>query len=93
MIVATDTPLGTRYRQLETLRQYAEDRLVEAGEIDAVRDRHLAWAGNRRLSFKEASWTGKEEESIRRYVAEIDNLRAAVRYAVAQQVGISRPTR
>ena len=74
MVVATDTPLGTRYRQLETLRQYAEDRLVEAGEIDRVRDRHLAWAGNRRLSYKEASWTANEEESFRRYVAEIDNL-------------------
>ena len=83
MVVATDTPLGTRYRQLETLRQYAEDRLVEAGEIDRVRDRHLAWAGNRRLSYKEASWTANEEESFRRYVAEIDNLRAAVHYAVA----------
>ncbi len=83
MVVATDTPLGTRYRQLETLRQYAEDRLVEADEIDRVRDRHLAWAGNRRLSYKEAIWTAHEEESFRRYVAEIDNLRAAVRYAVA----------
>ena len=83
MVVATATPLGTRYRQLETLRQYAEDRLVEADEIDRVRDRHLEWAGNRRLSYKEASWTANEEESFRRYVAEIDNLRAAVRYAVA----------
>ena len=26
-----------RYRMLETVRQYAHDRLVEAGEIDGVR--------------------------------------------------------
>jgi non-specific serine/threonine protein kinase len=31
-----------RYRMLETVRQYAEDRLNESGESNAVRDRHLA---------------------------------------------------
>ena len=31
-----------RYRMLETVRQYALQRLLEAGEMDRVRDRHLA---------------------------------------------------
>src|SRR5439155_1377906 len=31
-----------RYRLLETMRQYASDRLVESGEAIAARDRHLA---------------------------------------------------
>ena len=31
----------TRYRLLEPLRQFAEDRLAERGEADATRDRHL----------------------------------------------------
>src|SRR5207302_843893 len=30
-----------RYRLLETVRQYARDRLLEAGEAAAVRRRHL----------------------------------------------------
>ncbi|SEG93757.1 Predicted ATPase [Nonomuraea solani] len=30
-----------RYRLLETIRQYAADRLAEAGEADRLRDRHL----------------------------------------------------
>ncbi|MEV0378611.1 LuxR C-terminal-related transcriptional regulator [Nonomuraea sp. NPDC050643] len=30
-----------RYRLLETIRQYAADRLTEAGEADRLRDRHL----------------------------------------------------
>ena len=34
----------TRYRLLETLRQYGRDRLREASEATAVRDAHLAWA-------------------------------------------------
>ena len=30
-----------RYRLLETVRQYARDRLLEAGEGEVVRSRHL----------------------------------------------------
>ena len=43
MVAPTATELGTRYRQLETLRQFAEERLVERGALGEVRDRHLAW--------------------------------------------------
>lgn len=32
---------GTRYRMLETVRQYAQERLDESGEGDATRTRHL----------------------------------------------------
>jgi predicted ATPase len=32
-----------RYRLLETLRQYGQDRLAESGEADAIRDRHFAY--------------------------------------------------
>jgi predicted ATPase len=32
-----------RYRMLETVRQYAEERLRAQGEAEAVRDHHLAW--------------------------------------------------
>lgn len=31
-----------RYRQLETVRQYATARLADASEVDRLRDRHLA---------------------------------------------------
>jgi predicted ATPase/DNA-binding CsgD family transcriptional regulator len=36
-------PAGTRYRVLESIRQYGDDRSDDAGEGDAVRERHLAW--------------------------------------------------
>jgi predicted ATPase/DNA-binding winged helix-turn-helix (wHTH) protein len=32
-----------RYRMLETVRQYAQERLQDAGEGEAARDRHLAY--------------------------------------------------
>src|SRR5262249_43223664 len=39
--VDRDTQARPRYRMLETVRQYAEERLNEAGESDDVRTRHL----------------------------------------------------
>jgi non-specific serine/threonine protein kinase len=42
VVVARETPRGrTRYRLLETVREYAHQLLVESGELAAVRERHL----------------------------------------------------
>ncbi len=43
-LVLTEEQRGAvRYRLLETIRQYAHDRLQEAGEAERTRDRHLAY--------------------------------------------------
>jgi predicted ATPase/DNA-binding CsgD family transcriptional regulator len=34
---------GTRYRSLETIRQYGTEQLTEASELDATRAQHLRW--------------------------------------------------
>jgi predicted ATPase/class 3 adenylate cyclase len=36
-------PTGSRYRLLDTVREYAQERLEASGEADAARDRHLAF--------------------------------------------------
>jgi len=41
LMVDRDTQAQPRYRMLETVRQYAEERLNEARESDEVRNRHL----------------------------------------------------
>ena len=81
MVVASRTPLGTRYHQLETLRQYAEDRLVEAGTMDAIRDRHLRWVVSLALGWSGARGLEAEAAAISRFASEIDNLRLAVAHA------------
>ncbi|HZO32361.1 MAG TPA: LuxR C-terminal-related transcriptional regulator [Chloroflexota bacterium] len=43
-----------RFRMLETIRQYAEERLVEAGEVVELRNRHLAWC---RALVESLDWT------------------------------------
>jgi hypothetical protein len=76
MVVAVDTSLGTRFGP-DTLRQYAEDRLAERAATTRVR--HLDWPAAGATRHGEAT---ASESDARRYVAEIDNLRAAVSYAV-----------
>jgi predicted ATPase/DNA-binding CsgD family transcriptional regulator len=42
LVSVSESPSGrTRYRLLETVREYALEPLVEAGELDAARERHL----------------------------------------------------
>jgi predicted ATPase/DNA-binding winged helix-turn-helix (wHTH) protein len=41
LLVDRDSQAQPRYRMLETVRQYAEERLNEAGESDTMRHRHL----------------------------------------------------
>jgi hypothetical protein len=71
----------TRYGMLETIRQYATDRLVASGEADTLRTRHLAWVG--RLVHEAA--TGLDSADVltwlRRLEAELDNVRAALDWA------------
>ena len=43
LIAAVPTATGTRYRALETIRQYGLERLTGAGDLDQTRVRHLRW--------------------------------------------------
>jgi non-specific serine/threonine protein kinase len=73
-----------RYRLLETVRQYALERLVEAGELERVERRHAEFF----LALVEAAapeLVGGESRPglLTRLVAEQDNLRAATTWSVA----------
>jgi non-specific serine/threonine protein kinase len=67
-----------RFTMLETIREYAWDRLVASGEADAMRDRHAAWC----LALVESAWSDLYSASWPRVVEfltrERDNLRAAL---------------
>jgi predicted ATPase len=81
MIVA-DGDLG-RFRMLETLRQYASARLLDAGEMSAMRDRHLEWAtGAFHLMDVLLS---SLLDPFADHQHEIDNLRGAFEWAVLIQ--------
>ncbi len=76
LVVADDSGRRTRYRLLETVRQYALEKLGESGEADPVRTRHrdhyTAMAA--RLDAPAGS---NYEQRLGQAEIEIDNLRAA----------------
>jgi hypothetical protein len=76
---------ATRYRLLETVREYAYGLLVDAGEVDAVRDRHL----DHFAKLAEAGSDGWPSPDAERLVAELDedyeNIRAALEWAAATE--------
>jgi predicted ATPase/DNA-binding SARP family transcriptional activator len=77
----TGNDTEVRYRLLETVRQYAQERLVEAGETEAARERHLAFF----LRLAEKAELGlqgpKELEWVERLDVDHDNLRAALEWS------------
>jgi len=78
MVVAERTgPATTRYRLLETIRDYALERLEEAGETAAVRARHADWC--RRLveeaRTRASAW---QEAALAPVEPELGNVRAAL---------------
>jgi len=76
--VAETAGAATRYRLLETIRDYGRHRLSASGEASAVRDRHLEFS----VSFVERAVAGMQAgESLtwlRAIDGEVDNLRAAL---------------
>jgi predicted ATPase/class 3 adenylate cyclase/DNA-binding CsgD family transcriptional regulator len=76
-LVAADNAAGrTRYRMLETVRQYALEKLGESGEGDEVRNRHRDHYSNMAAALDNPAGPGPRV-SIKKVESEIDNLRAA----------------
>ena len=76
LVVADDSEGRTRYRLLETVRQYALEKLGESGEADAVRARHRDHYTSM-AALLDAPAGGDYEQRIEQANTEIDNLRAA----------------
>ena len=83
LVAAEPEALGTRYRLLETVRQYAAERLAESGEADPVRDRHLSWCVEL-ASEAEPRLQGPDQGAwLARLEADLENLRAALAWGAA----------
>jgi len=78
---------GGRYRMLQTVRQYAVEKLVDAGDHDRMRERHLEWcvalAEQAEADFRGARQAVRLDELD----IELDNLRAALGWAAVRPGG------
>jgi predicted ATPase/DNA-binding SARP family transcriptional activator len=76
----------TRYRLLETIRQYGRERLLEAGSPSAVRNRHLTYYAELTREA-ERNMHGKGQlEWLERLEEELDNLRTAMEWSRAEKI-------
>ena len=67
-----------RYRLLDTIRQFASERLVDAAEVDAIEARLLAWALRLAASHDPETLEGAQNRSLQQLELEHDNVRAAL---------------
>ena len=78
LVVADDVSGLMRYRLLETVRQYALEKLGESGEADAVRDRHRDHYTHSAAELVSLLRGGAEQQKLIDWADdELDNLRAA----------------
>ncbi|MFJ9902321.1 ATP-binding protein [Streptomyces sp. NPDC101152] len=82
LLRVTDTPAGTRFRMLETVREFAAAHRERAGEDTAVTERFLGWAREFGVAHHDAPFGARPFASWQRVRAEQDNLVHALRRAL-----------
>ena len=83
MVVADRAGPHVRYRLLETLRQFGEERLDEQAELAALRDRHLVHYAQLAERTRQLYEGDAHVEGAAIFRVEWDNLRAAMQRAIA----------
>ncbi|HEY3059962.1 MAG TPA: hypothetical protein VGL99_13410 [Chloroflexota bacterium] len=83
LVIAEEADGAMRYRLLETVREYALEKLREADEEDLVRDRHMVWFKDLAEQAEIGALGPEQEAWSRRLRLEIANLRAALEWSRA----------
>ncbi len=86
LAVLDDETLGTRYRMLETVREFGEEQLAaSAGEPDSVDTRMMRWARDYAEDAASRYTTGDQVHLALSVAAELDNLLAALRCGIERR--------
>lgn len=80
LLIAEDRPAGARYRMLETLRQYARERLEAQGGIDSLLRHHADYYRDFAEQIVANPAIRESEEGLQAIEAEYENLRSALDY-------------
>jgi len=87
ILIADECASPTRYRMLETIREYGRGQLRGGGEEATVRRRHRDWYRNLVARFR-AEWVGDRQAYwVDRVARERPNLRAAVEFSLSEPGG------
>ncbi len=84
LVVADHRGTRTRYDLFETIRQFGEDRLAEAGALEQVRDRHAEYFA-REAAARWEHWDGPGWRAAVDWVeVELGNLRSGYRWSAGR---------
>src|SRR5579859_1400574 len=83
LVVGEDEAGDRRFRFLETVRQYAAERLIDAGEEDRMRSHHLAWCVEMVVGLcGDGSTVVNSASAFTKVEQERDNIRSALRWSI-----------
>ncbi len=82
LVIAEEQHGAVRYRLLETIRQYAREKLVETGEDERARDRHLAYFLRLAEEAEPVVRGSSDAATLVCLEEEHDNLRAALEWSL-----------
>jgi predicted ATPase/DNA-binding SARP family transcriptional activator len=82
LLKVADTASGTRFRMLETVREFAAVRREDAGETERVTGQFLAWARDFGAAHHDSVLTSDDLAAFELVRAEQDNLAQALRLAL-----------
>ena len=89
LTIADDIGDHTRYRLLEPIRQYAQDRLEESGDAAATGRRHAEHYSAVALEAGPGLRGADQMAWVRRLEPEVENLRAAVEWGLAHDLDLA----
>ncbi|MGE5123425.1 MAG: ATP-binding protein, partial [Acidobacteriaceae bacterium] len=75
----------SRYTMIETMREYALERLEIAEEIESTRYAHLVYYTQMAQVAEPYLWGEKQNDWRRRFTADLDNIRAALHWSLERQ--------
>jgi tetratricopeptide (TPR) repeat protein len=81
LLVADRSSARTRFSMLETIRQFAEEQLVQTGEADDARAAHVRYFAWREADVLALWDSSRQRDAYDWFSAELANLRLAFRWA------------
>jgi predicted ATPase/class 3 adenylate cyclase len=81
LLVADRSTGGTRFSMLETIRQFAEEKLVERGEAAEASSAHAQYFADRETDILALWDSPRQREAYAWFATELANLRTAFRWA------------
>jgi len=88
LVIAEMFGAETRYRLLETVRQYAAERLEAAGAADVVRRRHAEHFVDVAEKAEAQRFGAHRDTVVAPLRADLDNVRAALRWSTEHDAGL-----